>query len=278
MSRHADAPRLSAPDLVRMKAEGRRITMLTAYDFTFAALVDAAGIDAILVGDSLGMVMLGHESTLPVTMDEMVIFTRAVTRAVTRALVIADMPFGSYQASVADGVRNAARLLAEGRAQAVKVEGGRSVVPLVEALTAAGIPVMGHVGLTPQSVHQMGGYRVQGRSDAHARRIVEEACALEAAGAFSVVAECMPSSVGAEMTRACTIPVIGIGAGAACDGQVLVLQDMLGMSARRVPRFVKKYADLLGETTRAVSAYAEDVREGRFPGPEHAYGEKTGGS
>lgn len=255
-----------------MKAEGRKITMLTAYDFTSATMVDAAGIDAVLVGDSLGMVMLGHENTLPVTVDDMVLFTRAVTRAVKRALVVADMPFGSYHASVEDGVRSGIRLIQQGRAQAVKVEGGRDYAPLVEALVKAGVPVMGHVGLVPQWVHAMGGYRVQGRTDAQARAIMDDALALERAGAFSVVAECMPSSVGADLARACRVPIIGIGAGPDCDGQVLVLQDMLGMSNGRIPRFVKQYADMHAIMTQAVTRYITDVREVRFPGPEHGYG------
>lgn len=255
-----------------MKASGRKIAMLTAYDFTSAALVDAAGIDAVLVGDSLAMVMLGHDSTLPVTIDEMVLFTRAVTRGVKRALVVADMPFGSYQASMESGVRNAIRLLQEGGAQAVKLEGGRAFAPLVAALVTAGVPVMGHVGLTPQWVHQMGGYRVQGRTPWQASVIVDDARSLQQAGAFSIVVECVPSEVGAEIAQACQIPIIGIGAGADCDGQVLVLQDMLGMSTGRVPRFVKRYADMAAEATRAVTDYIDDVRETRFPGPEHGYG------
>jgi 3-methyl-2-oxobutanoate hydroxymethyltransferase len=254
-----------------MKRQGRKIAMLTAYDYTFAGLLDGAGIDVILVGDSLGMVMLGYETTVPVTMDEMVHHTRAVTRGVRRAMVVADMPFGSYQTGLEEGLRNAARLLKEGLAQAVKIEGGGPVVRLVEALTQAGIPVMGHLGLTPQSVHQLGGYRVQGKSRDDAARILDDARALEAAGAFSLVAECLPEELVAELSRALAIPVIGIGAGVHCDGQVLVLQDMLGLFTELSPRFVKRYAELSEQATAAVTAYAEEVRSGAFPGPEHSF-------
>ena len=271
MSRQHESPRLTTLRIRAMKAEGRKIAMLTAYDYTLASLVDDAGVDMVLVGDSLGMVMLGYDSTIPVTLDDMVMHTRAVTRAVKRALVVADMPFGSYQASVEQGVRSAVRLMQEGRAQAVKVEGGAPVVPLVAALTSAGIPVQGHLGLTPQSVNQLGGYRVQGRSDDQARAIIDDAKALEAAGAFSIVAECMPSDVGAALTRSVTIPVIGIGAGVDCDGQVLVLHDMLGLYRHRTPRFVKRFGDLGAEATRAIEAYVSEVRNGVFPGLEHSY-------
>lgn len=271
MSRQAETERLTIRHLRRMKTQGKKIAMLTAYDYTFATIVDGAGIDVILVGDSAGMVMLGHDTTLPVTMDEMVLYTRAVTRATRRAMVIADLPFGSYQSSVGQAMDNAARLLKEGRAQAVKLEGGRSVLAQVEALTAAGIPVMGHLGLTPQSVHQMGGYRVQGRGDEQAARILDDAKALEEAGAFSIVAECMPHELGTAMAKAVSVPVIGIGAGPGCDGQVLVLQDMLGLYTELAPRFVKRYADLHKQTSDAVGAYVEEVRSGAFPDLDHSF-------
>lgn len=263
--------RVTVRHLRRMKSQGRKITMLTAYDFTFASILDEAGIDVILVGDSLGMVVLGYDTTIPVTMDDMIHHTRAVARGTRHAMVVADMPFGSYQVSVEEALRNAARLLKEAQAQAVKLEGGRSVVPQVAALTAAGIPVMGHLGLTPQSVHQLGGYRVQGRSRNQAQQIVEDAKALESAGVFSIVAECMPRELGAEMAGAVAVPVIGIGAGAACDGQVLVLQDMLGLYTRLSPRFVKRYADLHTATSNAIKSYIADVVEGRFPSMEHSF-------
>jgi len=275
VSRQGNSQRLTIRHLGRMKAEGRKITMLTAYDYTFASIVDQAGVDVVLVGDSLGMVMLGYDSTLPVTMEDVLHHTRAVARGTQRALVVADMPFGSYQASVEDAMRNAARFLKEAQAHAIKLEGGQSVLPQVRALTAAGIPVMGHLGLTPQSVHQMGGYRVQGRSDAQAQQILQDARALEEAGAFGIVAECMPHELGSEMAKAVGIPVIGIGAGAGCDGQVLVLQDMLGLYKDISPRFVKRYADLHGATSIAIKSYVDEVRSGAFPTLEHSFTAST---
>lgn len=271
MSRQGSSKRLTVREFGRLKAKGRKITMLTAYDYTFAALVDGAGIDAILVGDSLGMVMLGYDTTLPVTMDDMVRHTRAVTRATKQALVIADMPFGSYQASMEDAMHNAVRLMKEAEAQAVKLEGGQSVVAQVTAMTAAGIPVMGHIGLTPQSVHQLGGYRVQGRSSDAAHDLLDAAQALAAAGAFSIVVECLPTALATEIAQAVEIPIIGIGAGPGCDGQVLVLQDMLGLYTELAPKFVKRYADLHQSATDAVKGYIEEVRGGTFPDDAHSF-------
>jgi len=255
-----------------MKAEGRPVTMLTAYDFPLAKLVDEAGIDVILVGDSLGNVVLGYETTVPVTMDDMVHHVRAVTRGVRRALVVADMPFLSYQISVEDALRNAGRLIQEGGAHAVKVEGGAAVVDTVRAMTGAGIPVMGHLGLTPQSVHQLGGYKVQARDAAAARQLLQDARALEEAGVFALVLECIPAPLARMVTGALGVPTIGIGAGPDCDGQVLVTHDLLGLTGRKPPRFVKQYADLGAQILAAVGAYREDVAARRFPGPEHTFG------
>ena len=258
-------------DIQRFKDEGRRFAMLTAYDYLSARILDEAGIPILLVGDSLGMVMLGHPTTLPVTMEDMLHHAKAVARGARQALLVGDMPFMSYQASVDDAVRNAGRFVQEGGMHAVKLEGGGAVVEITRRLTEAGIPVMGHLGLTPQSVHQMGGFKVQGNSDAQAARILADAKALEKAGAFSLVLEGMPSKLAAEITHALRIPTIGIGAGPGCDGQVLVFHDMLGLTTGKAPKFVKRYANLAEEISRAVTAYAEDVRTGKFPGPEHEY-------
>jgi 3-methyl-2-oxobutanoate hydroxymethyltransferase len=243
--------------------------MLTAYDYHSARLVESAGVDAILVGDSLGMTVLGESSTLPVTMDDMVRSTRAVSRAVSRVLVIADMPFMSYQADFAEGMRNAARLLAEGGAQAVKLEGASDdTLILVEGLVNAGIPVMGHIGLTPQSVHTLGGYRTQGRDAATAARLMADAVALQEAGAFSIVLECVPAELAERISGLLAIPTIGIGAGAGCDGQVQVFHDILGLGDF-LPKHAKRFANLAEEIERAVSAYAGDVRERTFPAEEN---------
>ena len=258
-------------DIQRFKDEGRRFAMLTAYDYLSARILDEAGIPILLVGDSLGMVMLGHPTTLPVTMEDMLHHAKAVARGARQALLVGDMPFMSYQASVDDAVRNAGRFVQEGGMHAVKLEGGGAVVEITRRLTEAGIPVMGHLGLTPQSVHQMGGFKVQGKTDAQAARILADAKALEKAGAFSLVLEGMPSKLAAEITHALRIPTIGIGAGPGCDGQVLVFHDMLGLTTGKAPKFVKRYANLAEEISRAVTAYAEDVRTGKFPGPEHEY-------
>ncbi|MBM3463612.1 MAG: 3-methyl-2-oxobutanoate hydroxymethyltransferase [Armatimonadetes bacterium] len=257
--------------VARMKAKQTRITMLTAYDYTTARIVDGAGVDTILVGDSLGMVMLGYENTLPVTMDEMVHHTRAVTRAVKRAMVIADMPFMSYQASLPEALANAGRLIKEGRAEAIKLEGGAAVVDQVRAISAAGIPVMAHLGLTPQAIHQMSGYRVQGKSEDAAREMLAEALALEAAGAFSIVLECIPHTLARDITARLRIPTIGIGAGPDCDGQVLVLQDMLGLYQEIAPRHVKRYANLHEAATKAIGEFNEEVRSGAFPTMDQSF-------
>ena len=258
-------------DVQRFKDEGRRFAMLTAYDFLSARILDEAGIPILLVGDSLGMVMLGHPTTLPVTMDDMLVHAKAVARGARQALLVGDMPFMSYQASVEDAIRNAGRFVQEGGMHAVKLEGGGPVVEITRRLTEIGIPVMGHLGLTPQSVHTMGGFKVQGKTEKQAARILADARALEDAGAFSVVLEGMPSKVAADVTHALRIPTIGIGAGSACDGQVLVFHDMLGLTTGKAPKFVKRYANLAEDIARAATEYAEDVRTGRFPGPEHEY-------
>ena len=259
-------PRVTASAFRAMKAAGRPIVVLTAYDYHSARLVEAAGVDAILIGDSLGMTVLGENSTLPVTMDDMVRATKAVSRAVSRVLVIADMPFMSYQADYAEGMRNAARLLAEGGASAVKLEGATDdTLMLTTGLVDAGIPVMGHVGLTPQSVNALGGYRTQGKDSVAAARIIADAVALQEAGAFSVVLECIPAELAERISSTLAIPTIGIGAGAGCDGQVQVFHDLLGLGDF-VPKHARPYADLGAQITRAVSAYADDVRGRTFPG------------
>lgn len=264
----ADATkRMRVPELIEKKKRGEKIVMLTAYDFPMARILDGAGIDIVLVGDSLGMVVLGHETTLPVTMDAMVHHTAAVSRGVRRALVMADMPFLSCQVSVPDAVRNAGRLVREGGAAAVKIEGGKPVLDVVGRLVGAGIPVMGHLGLTPQSVHRLGGYRRQATHEGEVSALVEDALKLEAAGAFAVLLESIPAEAAREVTGALRVPTIGIGAGPHCDGQVLVLYDMLGLSQDMVPPFVKKYADLGESIARAAMEYASDVRAGRFPAP-----------
>lgn len=264
--------------LARMKAERRPITMLTAYDFPFARIFDLAGIDALLVGDSVGMVVQGAESTLPVTVDDILYHTRMVARGRHRALLIADMPFLSYQVSIEQAVSNAGRLIKEGGAEAVKLEGGLPIADTVRRLVEVEIPVMGHIGLTPQSIHRMGGHRVQGRRTGHKpgcrERLLEDAAALEAAGAFAIVVEGVPAELAREITESVGIPTIGIGAGPACDGQVLVMHDMLGLTESFRPRFAKPYANLWHEASAAVEAYVREVRERAFPGPEHCYGAK----
>ncbi len=266
------------PDLARMKAAARPITMLTAYDAVFARIFDEAGVDAILVGDSLAMVFQGADSTLPVTVDEILYHTRIVARARNHALVIADMPFLSYQVSAEEALRNAGRLIKEGGAEAVKLEGGTSIADTVERLTRVDIPVMGHLGLTPQSVHRMGGHRVQGRREGKGpgcrERLLEDARALEAAGVFAIVLEGIPAPLAREITNLVAVPTIGIGAGVECDGQVLVMHDMLGLSPGFVPRFAKSYANLWEQASAAAGAYLREVRERAFPAPEHCYGLK----
>jgi len=263
--------RVTVPSLARMKSSGEKIGMLTAYDFAFARLLDAAGIDVLLVGDSLGSVVQGHDTTLPVTLDEMVYHCRLVARAARRSLVVGDMPFGSYQTSAAQAVDSAVRLVKEGGAHAVKLEGGERVADRIHAIARMDIPVMGHVGLTPQSVHQFGGYRVQGRGDDGRRRVEADARAVEAAGAFAVVLECVPRELAREITAALSIPTIGIGAGAGCDGQVLVLHDMLGLAGGTPPRFVRRYVDLGEIVGKAARMYLEDVREQKFPADGESY-------
>jgi 3-methyl-2-oxobutanoate hydroxymethyltransferase len=259
-------------DLRAYKREGRRFAMLTCYDYTTARILDEAEIPVVLVGDSLGMTMLGYPDTLPVTMEEMLHHVRAVRRGVQNALVVGDMPFMTYHASLEDGIRNAGRFLKEGGANAVKLEGAGRTVELTSRLTGMGIPVMAHLGLTPQFVNQFGGFKVQGKSDEAAERIRADAQALQEAGAFSLVLEGIPADLGRTVTNELDIPTIGIGAGAACDAQVLVIQDMLGLSGAGVPKFVKRFADLRAATDAAVRAFADEVTAGTFPGPEHSYG------
>jgi 3-methyl-2-oxobutanoate hydroxymethyltransferase len=266
-----DAEKVTAATLRAKKTAGDRIVMVTACDFSLARIVDGAGVDVVLVGDSLGTVALGYESTLPVTMDEMLVFTRAVARGSRRALVVADMPFLSYQVSAEEARRNAGRFLKEAGAAAVKLEGGAEVAATVASIVAMGVPVMGHLGLTPQSVHAMGGYRVQGRDEERAREIMDGARALEQAGAFSVVLEGVPRGLAARITAALGIPTIGIGAGPECDGQVLVLHDLLGLWAGHRPKFAKRYAACGDEAGRAVRQFCEEVRGGLFPDEEHSY-------
>lgn len=252
------------PDLVEWKKRGERLTMLTAYDAAMARLFDRAGVDLLLVGDSLGMVIMGESDTLGVTLDDMVRHTRAVRRGVERALVIADMPFLTYQVSTEEAVRNAGRLIQEGGAQAVKLEGGTPILAVVERLVAVGIPVMGHLGLTPQSVHRLGGYRQQARTEEEARSLVSQARALQEAGAFAIVLESVPAAVAREVSESLAIPTIGIGAGPHCDGQVLVSYDLLGLTAY-APSFARRYVDLSAAISKAVQEYVADVRAGRFP-------------
>jgi 3-methyl-2-oxobutanoate hydroxymethyltransferase len=266
----ADA-KVTTAALRARKGTGQRIVVLTAYDVVFARLADEAGIDVVLVGDSLGMVVQGERSTLAVTLDEMVYHSRIVSRGVRRAHLVADLPFMSYQASTEDGMRAAGRLLKEGRAEAVKLEGGVEVAELVRRLVRAGIPVMGHVGMTPQSVHQMGGFKIQGRTEAQRAQILADARAVAEAGAYAVVIEAVPHALAAEITGEISALTIGIGAGADCDGQVMVMHDLLGLEPAWKPRFVRRYAEMGKATGEAFAAYAADVRAGRFPGPQETY-------
>ena len=261
---------VTVPEVLAAKGTAR-LVMVTAYDYPTARLADAGGADIILVGDSLGMVVLGYESTLQVTVDDVVHHAAAVSRARPAALVVGDMPWLSYHTGTADAVRHAGRLVAEGGCAAVKVEGGRKRLPVIEALLDAEIPVMGHLGLTPQSLHAMGGYRVQGRDAVSAAALVDDALALVDAGCFAIVLECVPAPVAHMVTDAVAVPTIGIGAGRWCDGQVLVLHDVLGLEDRIAPRFVRRYASLKAEAVLALSAYADDVRAGRFPSEEEGY-------
>ena len=257
--------------LQQQKLDGDKITMLTAYDYSTAKLVDECGVNTILVGDSLGMVMLGYEDTLSVTMEDMIHHTAAVTRGAKNALVVGDMPFMSYQTSVYDAVVNAGRLMKEGRCQAVKLEGGASVCPQIKAITEASIPVVAHIGLTPQSVNAFGGFKVQGKSEADARRLIEEAKAVEAAGAFAIVLECIPAKLAKLITESVSIPTIGIGAGTDCDGQVLVYQDMLALFSDFKPKFVKHFANAGEVMKQGFTEYIKEVKEGTFPAAEHTF-------
>jgi 3-methyl-2-oxobutanoate hydroxymethyltransferase len=265
------ADKVTIHTLRRKKAAGDKLTMLTCYDATFARLLDAAGVDVLLVGDSLGMVIQGQPTTLPVTLDEMIYHVRAVARGTSRAQVVGDMPFMSYQTSLEEGMRAAGRMVKEGGAEAVKLEGGVQYAELVHKLVAVGIPVMGHIGLTPQSFHQMGGFKVQGR-DAHAAgRLVDDARALEQAGAYSIVLEGIPLELAREITAAVAVPTIGIGAGPHCDGQVLVIYDLLGMNDEFKPRFVRKYDNFAMRIRTAADAYVNDVRSGAFPSTDESF-------
>jgi 3-methyl-2-oxobutanoate hydroxymethyltransferase len=257
--------------VVEMKREGRKIVAVTAYDALFGRLVDEAGVDIVLVGDSVNQVLCGEPSTLSATLDQMIYHTRAVRRGVTRALLVIDMPFLSYQVSREEAIRNCGRALQATGAQAVKLEGGQAMADTVAALVAVGIPVMGHIGLTPQSVHALGGYRVQGREEEAARRLEADAGALEEAGCFSIVLELVPAELAGRISRALTVPTIGIGAGPECDGQVLVLHDLLGLNDRFSPKFLKRYGAMAEEVRQAVGCFADEVRRGVYPDAEHSF-------
>ena len=266
-----DTKKVMIPDLQDKKREGRKITMLTAYDYPSAKFIDDAGIDAILVGDSLGMVVLGYDSTVPVTMDEMIHHAKAVRRGTKRAFLIGDMPFMSYQISTEEAVRNAGRFMKEAGCDAVKLEGGDEVVEVTKAIVGAGIPVLGHLGLTPQTVSKLGGYRIQGKDADSAKKILDQALRLEQVGCFAVVLECVPDKVAKLITERLKIPVIGIGAGPDCDGQVLVTNDMIGLFDKFVPKFVKQYVKLSSLLTDAFTRYKDEVEKGVFPGKEHCF-------
>ncbi len=265
------ASKVTIHTLRQKKAAGDKIAMLTCYDASFARLLDDGGVDILLVGDSLGMVVQGHSTTLPVTLDEMIYHTRAVARGTKRAQVLGDLPFMSYQASISEAMHSAGRLMKEGGAEAVKLEGGAQHAELVSRLVAVGIPVMGHIGLTPQSFHQLGGFKVQGREENAARRLVDDAKSLEQAGAYAVVLEGIPMELAAQITAAVDIPTIGIGAGPSCDGQVLVIYDLLGMNEEFKPRFVRRYENLSVRIRTAVDEYVADVKSGAFPAEEESF-------
>ena len=268
----ADEPRsVTTHDLLAMKERGERIVVLTCYDALFARLLDAAGVDLLLVGDSVNQVLAGAETTLSATLEQMIYHTKIVRRGAVRAMVVCDMPFLTYQVSTPEAIRNCGRVMQETACHAVKLEGGAPMAATVRALVEIGIPVMGHLGLTPQSVHALGGYRVQGRDEKTAERLKADAKALEQAGAFAIVLELIPAPLASQITKSLTIPTIGIGAGPACDGQVLVLPDMLGLNDRFNAKFVKRYAALAEDVREAVKLYAAEVREGRYPGPEHSF-------
>jgi len=263
--------RIGTLDLTAMKRAGRKIVMMTAYDALFGSLVDQAGVDVILVGDSVAPVLAGEATTIPATLRQMIYHGRSVRRGVTYALVVVDLPFLSYQVSIPEAIRNAGRVLKRTGCGAVKLEGGRAWTDTIRALVEAGIPVMGHLGFTPQSVHALGGHRIQGRDDAAAERLVEDALAVEAAGAFSLVLELVPAKVADRVSRALTIPTIGIGAGPGCDGQVLVLHDMLGLNEGFSPKFLKRYAELGAQVREAVGRFGEEVRNGTYPDESHSH-------
>jgi 3-methyl-2-oxobutanoate hydroxymethyltransferase len=262
---------MTVNDLIAKKSSGEKICMLTAYDYTFAKLADQAGMDALLVGDSVAMVVQGLENTLPVTMDEMIYHTRMVSRGAENAMVIGDMPYMSYQVSLEEAIRNAGRFVKEGGAQAVKMEGGAEIADHIRALLKAEIPVMAHIGLTPQAVNRMGGYKVQGKSEEARKKLLEEAKAVEEAGAFSLVLEAIPMDLAGEITESISIPTIGIGAGPDCDGQILVLHDVIGLFDRFIPKFVKRYAELKDDAVAAMKKYRDEVVSGEFPSDEHSF-------
>jgi len=264
-------PTVTVHHFARAKQRGEKLRLITCYDATFARLVDASAIDAVLVGDSLGNVVQGHDNTLPVTLDDVVYHTRAVTRGCSRVQVVADMPFGSYQVSAQQGLTNAVRLVQEGRAHAVKLEGGERVAETIRRVVETGIPVMGHLGFTPQSVHGFGGYYVQGRDDDAAERLLADAHILAQAGVYALVLEMVPADLSARVTREVPVPTIGIGAGPGCDGQILVLHDFLGLDARFNPKFLKKYRDYATDVRLALDEYCADVDAGRFPAEEHSF-------
>lgn len=263
--------KVTTRSLKEMKQKGHKITMLTAYDYTMARILDEAGVDVILVGDSLGMVMLGYKNTLPVTLDEMLHHAKAVVKGVEDALVVVDMPFMSYEVEVSTAVHNAGMMIKESGAAAIKLEGGSEVSMTIEAMVKARIPVMGHIGLTPQAIHQMGGYKVQGRDSKEAKRLIDDARLLEEAGVFALVLECIPYQLAREITKSVNIPTIGIGAGPDCDGQVLVIHDLLGLYKEIRPKFVRRYRDLGSEVKNAVGEFIKDVKEVKFPTLRESY-------
>jgi 3-methyl-2-oxobutanoate hydroxymethyltransferase len=267
----ADA-KITVPDIVQAKQAGRKLVMVTAYDYPFGLMADEAGVDMALVGDSLGMVVLGLESTVPVTLEMMIHHIQAVVRGCKRAMVIGDMPFMSYNTGIRDAIINAGKMMKEGGCDAVKLEGGVDFAPVVQAIVKAGIPVQGHVGLTPQTASALGGFRMQGKDADAARKIIEDARALESAGAFSIVAEAVPAPLGALLAEAVSVPIVGIGAGAKVDGQVLVTHDLVGLFDRFVPKFVKQYTRVRPTIIEAIQTYAEEVRSSAFPAPEHSFG------
>ena len=270
-ARELEHEKITIPKLYEMRTRKEPITWLTAYDYPTALLMDRAGIEMILVGDSAGMTMLGYQTTLPVTMDQMITFTAAVCRAVKYAFVIGDMPYMSYQISPEEAIRNAGRFMAECGTDAVKLEGGARVAPVIEAITNAGIPVIGHIGLTPQSASQLGGYKAQGRTAEGARQLIDDAKALEEAGAFAILLECMPAEVATIITRQAKIPILGLGSGDHCDGQLMIVHDMLGLFERFTPKFIKRYANLSAAMLEAFTRYRDDVKTEKFPQPEHFY-------